>query len=201
MEKIGNTINQISATLSPGGRTNNFGIELANGTERVAYNLTSGLIGAQLTDIKEARREIFESRVNKDFDKVPVYEDTFNFIYQVKDASGKILELVREVTKKISYTKIQSNLYKDLCALLPKEPRSAFQSPEGAAMVIGMLLTQCQEKEFPKAYLQIEKKDSGYVTVKAVLPVPVDSGIKINPKEPKKETKALTLDEDDIPFA
>lgn len=202
MEKIGNTINQISTTITPGGRTNNFGIELAVGRELEPYNLKSGLQGSQLIDIQEARREIFESRCNKDFDKVPVYEEIFKFIYQTKDLSGKLVEISRDVTKKISFTKIHSNLYKDLCALLPNEPRKAFQSVEGAAMIISVLLNQCSEKIYPKVYLQLEKKDSGYVSVKAVLPVPesaLTAQVKADDKA-KKETHPLTLAEDDIPF-
>lgn len=197
MEKIGNTVNQMGTTLTSGGRGNNFGIQLSEGFEKVQYNLKSGLVGAQLIDIQDARREIFESRVNKEINKVPIYEEIFNFIYQTKDLSGQLVGLAREVTKKISYTKMPSNLYKDLCALLPNEPRSAFQSPEGAAMVIGVLLTQCQNKDFPKVYLQIEKKESGYVSVKAVLPVP-EAALNASPKAAKEEP--LTLANDDIPF-
>ena len=156
---------------------NNLGIEIVSG-EMPEYDIDNGMHEASLKEILDATRKKYQSEET---------EPVFKFVWIVSDNKGEEIELVRTVTKKISWEKQKSNLYKDLKALLPKAVQEEFES---AGLVADMIikLREGAKTGKVKAYLQLEKNDKGFTNITAVMPIPAV----------KKASKQVTIDEDEI---
>lgn len=156
----------------------NMGIEIVSGNMEV-YDIDNGMHTGTLKEILDATRKKYQSE-----DIEPV----FKFVYTVLDNNNEEIELVRSVTKKVSWEKQKSNLYKDLKALFPSAKQEEFES---AALVADMIkrLQNGAKTASVKCYLQLEKNEKGFTNITSVMPLPA---------EKKKSRKQMTIDEDEI---
>lgn len=154
------------------------------------YNIQSGLRVGKLSAIEDTLQETFESRMAKGTEgHIADFQPVFNFIYQTKDDAGKIIEVKRTVSKKISFKNMKSNLYKDIQVLCPGEPQSQYQAAQGVAMMMKSLKDACASEKGPKVYLDLELKESGFTKVKGIHSLP-----------PSPKATQTTLETDEIPF-
>lgn len=176
------------------GSQQTMGIEVKESGSSKGYNLKPGLNQARLVEIKEHERETFKSRTNPDPHPVEK-EPTFCFLYQVRDLDGTLVILERQITKKITFTKIQSNLYKDIQILCPDKSKATYQSPEGVASCIVELAKRITDKDYPAVLLNVDKTNSGYLKIESIH-APMGQG-KLSSQIPMPAIKEI---DDDIPF-
>lgn len=171
---------------------NNLGITVVGDMDAKKYNVTSGLRKGTLIGIEDVMEETFESRMNKE-PHPPELQPVFKFIYSSTDDENKPIELSRVVSKKLSFKKVLSNLYKDIQVLIPNQPLASYQDASMVAKMITSITTSLADKPI-HVLLDCEKKESGFVKVKGIhrLPAMGTQGV-----TPPKQT---SFKDDEIPF-
>jgi len=170
----------------------NLGITVVGDMDTKKYNITSGLRKGTLIGIEDTMQETFNSRKDKE-PHPPEMEPVFKFIYTSIDDDNKPIELSRMVSKKLSFKKVLSNLYKDIQVLMPNQPLATYQDAGIVAKMITTITTSLADKPI-HVLLDCEKKESGFVKVKGIhrLPAMGTQGV-----TPPKQT---SFKDDEIPF-